>query len=126
MHGIVKVVARKDTPINGEIVTIEGNVTITNILVKKNTLHFDASGPDGSTGWINVTFPMVNTTEIKVFINKEKLTPPPFPIITTNGTHYFIYFEFPLSTHSIDIQFAPTVPVGGIYIPANKLELLAP
>jgi len=110
----------------GEKATIEGNVTITNTLVTKNTLHFDASGSTGSTGWINVTFPMVNTTEIKVFINEAKLTPPPFPIITTNGTHYFIYFEFTLSTHSIDIQFGPSVPVGGVYIPINKLELLAP
>lgn len=75
--------------------------------VTKNTLHFDASGPSGSTGWINVTFPMINTTNIKVFINKEKLTPPPFPIIEIlNETHYFIYFEFNLSTHGITIQFA--------------------
>jgi len=110
----------------GENATIEGNVTITNALVTKNTLHFDVSGPSGSTGWINVTFPMVNTTEIKVFINNVKLTPPPFPMIITNGTHYFIYFEFTLSTHTITIQFGPEIPVGGIYIRVNKLELLAP
>jgi hypothetical protein len=70
----------------------------------------------------------VNTTEIKVFIDGgPPLTPPPFPVISSNGTHYFIYFEFTLSTHTIEIQFAPVVPVvGGVYIPANKLELLAP
>jgi len=67
----------------------------------------------------------LNKTEIKVFIDGVKLTPPPFPIITTNGTHYFIYFEFTLSTHNITIQFEPT-PVGGIHIPVNKLNLLAP
>jgi len=110
----------------GENATIEGNVIITNAVVTKNTLHFEASGPSGSTGWVNVTFPMVNTTDIKVFINKVKLTPPPFPIITTNGTHYFIYFEFTLSTHEITIEFAPPAPVGGIWIPINKLDLLAP
>jgi len=27
-------------------------------------------------------------------------------MITTNGTHYFIYFEFTLSTHGIIIQYA--------------------
>jgi PKD repeat protein len=95
----------------GENATVEGNVTITNVLVTKNTLHFDASGPPGSTGWINVTFPMVNTTNLKVFINNEKLTPPPFPIITTNGTHYFIYFEFTLSTKSIAILFSLEPPI---------------
>jgi parallel beta-helix repeat protein len=111
----------------GENATVEGNVTITNVLVTKNTLHFDASGPPGSIGWINVTFPMVNTTDIKVFINNEKLTPPPFPAINTNGTHYFIYFESTLSTKSITIQFAPLAPpVGGVWVPINKLELLAP
>lgn len=91
--------------------TIEGNVTITKAVVTKNTLHFEASGPEGATGWINVTFPMVNTTEIKVFINKVKLTPPRFPIITTNGTHYFIYFEFTSSTKSIAILFSLEPPI---------------
>jgi len=119
-------VERVEIPIKGgENATIISNVTITNALVTKNTLLFDASGPSGSTGWINVTFPMINTTEIKVFINQVKLTPPPFPIITTNGTHYFIYFEFTLSTHSIEIQFGPT-PVGGISIPVDKFSVLAP
>jgi len=91
---------------SGGNATIEGNVTITKSVVTKNALHFDVSGPSGSTGWINITFPMVNTTEIKVFINKVKLTPPPFPIITANATCYFIYFEFSLSAHEIAIQFA--------------------
>jgi len=97
----------REIPIKGgENATIESNVTITEALVTENALRFDASGPSGLTGWINVTFPMVNTTDINVFINKEKLTPPPFPTITTNGTHYFIYFELTLSTHEITIQYA--------------------
>jgi len=103
-----------EIPIKGrENATIEGDVIITNAVVTKNTLHFDTSGPSGSTGWINVPFPMLNTTAIKVFINKEKLTPPPFPIITNNGTHYFIYFEFALSTHNIFIQYAILGDVNG-------------
>jgi len=94
VDGIVEVVARRDVPIpGGGNATIEGNVTIIKPLVRKNVLHLDALGPPESTGWINVTFPTVNTTDIKVFINKKRLTPPPFPIITSNGTHYFIYFE---------------------------------
>ena len=114
----------------GENATVEGNVTVTDALVTKNTLHFDASGPAGSTGWVKVAFPMVNTTEIKVFIDNEKLVPPPFPKITTNGTHYFIYFEFKLSTKSVMIQFAPSEPlqspVGGeSWVPMNEPQLLA-
>jgi len=71
---------------------------------------------------------MVNTTEIKIFIDGgPPLTPPPFPVINSNGTHYFIYFEFTLSSHDVAIQFAPPpVPVGGLWIPIDKLKLLAP
>ena len=107
VNGIIEVIARTNIPIKGgENVTIEGNVTISNAVTAKNTLHFDVSGPSGLTGWIKVTFPTINTTNIRVFISKGRLVPPPFPIITTNGTHYFIYLEFALSTHEITIQYA--------------------
>ena len=88
-------------------VAIVSNTTIDQIVATTNTLHFKSSEPTGEKGYILVIFPMVNTTEIKVFIDGVKLTPPPFPVINTNGTHYFIYFEFTLSTHDITIQFAP-------------------
>jgi parallel beta-helix repeat protein len=88
-------------------ITIESNITITHAIATKNTLRFTTSGPTGTTGYINVTFPMgLNTTEIKVFVDDVKLTPPPFPIITSNGTNYFIYFEFTQSTHNITMQYA--------------------
>jgi hypothetical protein len=76
-----------------------------------------------------VIFPTVNTTDIKVFIDGQKLTPPPFPVINSNGTHYFIYFEFALSTHTVEIQFAPAapqVPVGGEWAPIDNLQSLTP
>jgi len=115
-------------------VTIVSNTTIEQAIATSNTLHFESSGPTGEKGYINVTFPMVNTTAIKVFIDGVQLTPPPFPTITSNGTHYFIYFEFTLSTHAITIQFAPSAPppppVGGkatlINVPINKPELQLP
>jgi len=88
-------------------VTIISNTTIEQIVATSNTLHFKSSGPPGETGYINIIFPKVNTTEIRVFIDGgPPLTPPPFPVINSNGTHYFIYFEFTLSTHDITIQFA--------------------
>ena len=88
-------------------VTILSDTTINQITATATTLHFKSSGPTGQKAYINVIFPMVNTTEIKVYIDDIELTPPPFPIINTNGTHYFIYFEFTLSTHNIAIHFAP-------------------
>jgi parallel beta-helix repeat protein len=105
-------------------VTIVSNTTLDQILTARNILRFISSGPSGETGYCNVIFPTVNTTDIKVFIDGEKLTPPPFPVINSNGTHYFIYFEYTLSTHQIYIQFASEVPVGGNWIPTGNLQLL--
>jgi len=92
---------------NDYVISIEGNVAITDVTATRNTLHFSTSGPPGGTGYINTTIPVgLNKTAITVFIDKVKLTPPPYPVITTNGTHYFVYFEFTLSTHDVDIQYA--------------------
>jgi hypothetical protein len=98
-----------ETHVEDQLAVIEGNVTISQASVTKNTIRFDISGPTGSTSWINVTFPAINTSRIRVFVDKEKLSPPPFPIISTNGTHYFIYFEFTLSEHTVTIEFAQHV-----------------
>jgi hypothetical protein len=90
-------------------ITTESNATITNTTATKNILHFTSSGPTGETAYVNVTLPIeLNKTGIKVFIDDIEVSPPPFPIITTNGTHYFIYFEFTLSTHEITIEYATT------------------
>jgi hypothetical protein len=94
-----------EVSVRGEKVIIRSNVSISNCAVYDSFLGFEASGPSGSTGRINVTFPKINTTDIEVFINGEKLTPPPFPVISHNETHYFIYFELTLSTREITIQY---------------------
>jgi len=102
-------------------VTMVSNTTIDKVVSSKNTLHFESSGLTGETGYINVIFPMVNTSEIKVFIDHRKVALP-FPVISTNGIHYFIYFEFTLSTHTVAIQFAPAI-VTTIDIDPDTLNL---
>jgi parallel beta-helix repeat protein len=88
-------------------IIVESNATITNVTATKTNLNFTSSGPTGQEAYINATIPIgLNKTEIKVSIDNTELIPPPYPIITTNGTHYFIYFEFTLSTHNITIQYA--------------------
>jgi len=100
--------------------TIESNVTITDRRLTTSTLDFNVSGPSGLLGYINVTMPMgLNTTEIRVFFDGE-LIPPPFPIITNNSTHYFIYFEFTLSTHAIVIQYGPVLDVAVTNVTPSK------
>jgi hypothetical protein len=93
--------------------TVETDSTLTHIIATKNLLHFDVTGQAGCTAHLNVCIPAgLNTTAIAVFINNVKLTYPPFPFISTNGTHYFIYVETALSTRTVDIQYAaPDVTV---------------
>jgi methionine-rich copper-binding protein CopC len=104
-------IAQTTIEIEGQTYAIitESNATITNATANKNSLHFTSSSPTGKTAYVNTTLPVeLNQTEIKVYIDQIEITPPPFPIITTNGTHYFIYFEFTLSTHEITIEYATT------------------
>ena len=94
---------------NDYTVTVESNATITNATATRTTLNFVSSGPPGQTAYVNTTIPAgLNRTEIKAFIDDNELVPPPFPMITSNGSHYFIYFEFALSAHNITIQYAIT------------------
>lgn len=87
-------------------ISVETNVTITDKTVTAKATRFVASGKIGDLGYVNVTMPVgFNVTEIKVLIDDQPVQQP-FPTITTNGTHYFVYFEFTLSIHQISIHYA--------------------
>jgi hypothetical protein len=93
-------------------VSVESNVTITDETIRSTMIYFTASAATAQKGYVNATMPVgFNTTDLKVFIDTQ-LVQPPFPIITTNGTHYFIYFEFTLSTHTVIILFVRTGDLG--------------
>jgi hypothetical protein len=100
-------------------VIIETNTTISQVVSTPNSLSFTVSGPPGQKGYVLVVFPMVNTTDLEVYVDGNPL-PPPFPTITSNSTHYFIYFKLTLSTHNIVISSAtpffvvPEYPLGTI------------
>jgi len=88
-------------------VSIESNVTVTVESIGKASLCLAVSGPSGQAGYINVTMAVgFNTTAIRVFVDMMPVQPP-FPIITTNVTDYFIYFEFTMGTHQISMVYAP-------------------
>jgi parallel beta-helix repeat protein len=87
-------------------ISTETNATITDKTIRSTAMYFVVSGEAGHVGYVNATMPVgFNSTEIKVFIDAQPVQQP-FPIITTNSTHYFIYFEFSLSTHDVTIQYA--------------------
>jgi len=103
-------------PLGGQSnVAITTNGTITQVAATKNNIHFHIDGLTGQTVYVNITFPMgLNTTTIRVKVDEDWLVYPPWPEITSNGTHYFIYFEYTLSTHEVVIQFAPDVAVTNV------------
>ena len=89
------------------VISMDSNTSITNVVATPSTMLFTTSGTTGTIGYINITIPIgLNKTKIKVFVDGVELTPPPFPIITSNGTHYFVYFEFTQSIHDVTIQYA--------------------
>jgi len=91
-------------------ISIESNVTVTDMIANEHSLNFTVSGPTGEIGYVNATVPVgLNATQIIVFVDDVQPSPP-FPTITSNSTHYFIYFEFTLSTHNISIQYKRTIP----------------
>jgi parallel beta-helix repeat protein len=92
-------------------VIILSNTTITDIISTSSTLKFSAAGPNGQTGYALITFPNVNNTAIQIRIKGNPPTSP-FPVINTNGTQWFIYFEFHLSTQPISIIYnTPQLPI---------------
>jgi len=88
-------------------VQVISNATIVNFRVTPGALKFTVSGAANTSGYVRVIMSVdLNSTSVKVFLNHTRLVPPPYPSISTNGTHYFIYFAFTFnSTYSISVQF---------------------
>jgi parallel beta-helix repeat protein len=92
----------RETLVQHDEITLHGETFPVQVVCNSTVLHFGATpgsvqttllGASGTTGYVEVVQPVgLNLTNIEVFLNNTKLTPPPYPEITTNGTHYFIYF----------------------------------
>ena len=85
-------------------VQLVSNSTITDVIVTNNKLRFDVSGSAGTSAYITVVLPIgLINTNIRVTINGTRIQ----PIITTNGTHYFVHLAVTFaSVYNIDILFA--------------------
>jgi parallel beta-helix repeat protein len=87
------------------------------------SISFNVTGPDATLGFCRVCIP-------------HDLMEPPYTVtidghlpqyvnytLYDNATHRWMYFTYQHSAHEVIIA---QYPVGGIYLPVNKLELLAP
>jgi len=111
-------------------VVVESNSTISefNFVQTEKEINFNVTGPDVTVGFCNATIPkeLLNADPVDwiVLIDAAVIS----PIISANETHTMLYFTYSHTTHQVRIigTHVASYPVGGIYIPVNKLELLAP
>mgnify|MGYP002395730737 CR=1 FL=1 len=89
-------------------------------------INFTVAGSSGTFGFCNVTIPKVLLNgDFTVLIDSIQTD----YTLTQNITHSFVYFPYSHSTHWVKIIGTRVIgepPVGGVSIPVNKLELLAP
>lgn len=95
-------------------VHVTSNATIPSFEETPGSIRLRVVGETGSTGYVRIIQPVgLNATNIKVFVNNTKLTFPstdPPRSISTNGTHYFIYFTV---TFNSTYELLVTFPMGG-------------
>jgi len=90
--------------------TIHGDMDIGGLLTLKR-INFTVEGIPGMTCMTNVTIPTaVLGGPYTVTIDGGLPNDPPGVTVTYNATHAFIYFEYGLSTHSIEIVGTTVVP----------------
>lgn len=94
-------------------ISMASNSTISNIQINPSKLDFTVTGETGTSGYVRATLPVgLFNTDLKVFLNNKMMKPPPYPVITTNGTHYFVYFVFQFkSSYEVTILFEPVTAV---------------
>lgn len=87
---------------------------------------FKVTGENGSAGFCRVCIPraLMNDT-YRVFVNGTEILPPPSPLLCSNSTHAYLYFNYTLSTKEVVIvpEF-PSIIILPSFIMATLLALL--
>ncbi len=82
---------------------LDTDISATNIAQNPTTINFQVNGTDGVTGRANITIPRkFNTTDITVKVDTTLTT----TTILEDTNNYYVYFTFPLSTHTITLTYA--------------------
>jgi len=109
------------------ILTNYTTVTGFNFSQPLKQINFNVIGKDGGIGFCNVTIPIALLDgNFTVLISETPIS----YTLTQNTTHSFIYFNYSHTTQQVKIIGTTVIgergPVGGIWIPADKLAVLAP
>ena len=107
-------------------VTTICNSTISDFNYTPKTISFNVIGQDGTVGFCRIMIPRVLVGEepYEVLVDGMPISYSMLPC--SNSTHVFLYYTYIHSIHKIAIKGTPTIPVGGVWVPVNKFELLAP
>ena len=82
---------------------LDTDISATNIAQNPTTINFQVNGTDGVTGRANITIPRkFNTTNITVKVDTTSTA----TTILGDTSNYYVYFTFPLSTHTITLTYA--------------------
>jgi len=97
--------------VDGEVfpvaVTTNSTVSDFNFSLEQMQISFKVAGVDGTVGFCNVTVPNVLLGgPYTVFVNDAQIT----PIVSSNGTHSFIYFTYNHSEKTIKIVGSSAIP----------------
>jgi hypothetical protein len=83
---------------------VQGSVVFTKVSDNDYELHFNLTGADGSTGYVNVTIPKALMSigtgdQWNIVVNGLPVT----PTVTSDATNSYLYFTTSLSTKSVTI-----------------------
>lgn len=119
--GSEKVAVINEVQVNGQNFTVitTTNSTVSpvpfNIDIGQKKISFNVIGPDGMTGYCNVSIPkpFMNCTSLGDWTVTVGGSPPASSVLTENSTHTFVYFTYTTSTHKVEISstfIAPEFP----------------
>jgi hypothetical protein len=100
------------------------NTSLSNFQFTQSTkeLRFNVTGPEGTLGYCNVTFPTPLLGGPYVcYLDGGIVT----PVLTSNATHTSLYFEYPLSTRTIEIVGTTVIPEFPVVISTLLLLTMA-
>jgi hypothetical protein len=111
-------------------IQVTSNASIQEFRGKPGNIRLTVSGETGTWGYVRIIQPVgLNSSNIKIFLNHSRLdfpsTDPPRSI-TTNGTHYFIYFAFRFnSVYVLSVQFSILGDITGeeVGVPDGRCDM---